>query len=1015
MAIIPNTSANETLTGTAADDTFTLITGGTGDNNGLDQYFGLGGHNSIRGNWSYDVLNVLNNLSNLHDIQEIDGGDSTPGYNTIMATAGNDTLDFSSYLINSFTIDGGKGNDTITGTDGDDHIRGGEGNDLLRGGAGNDTFYLITQGDTNGVDQYDGGAGHDKIVGGWSVDTLQVRNGLSNLTGIEELDGGDTTVGRNVIVAQTGVHDTLDFSGFTIRNFDIDGRDGNDTITGSNDDNRIIGNTGDDLLDGGNGSDTYLVGVGHGVDRFADSGTGGGDYDQIVATATNVKIGVRTIEGIEEISSGGKSGVDVVGTASAHQTLDFSNVRFTGIGVVDSLGGNDTISTSNFTSGQAYRGGIGNDTFNLGAVDAVLRVSSADTGFDLFHGNGDATHRIVAENANTAIGIGTVYGGTDSVDVIDGNGKANVTVVGSSSSHDVWDLSQTQLIGIREVATGGGNDRIRVSDQSDAAGGQAYRGGQGSDALSFGSQDARLLVSSSDNGGFDTFSGNTDAALNSIVVEDDGTQVGIGTAYGGANSVDVIDATGRVNASIVGSSSSHDVWDLSGTDLRNITSVAVGGGNDQVQTALMDAGDAPITYDGGAGGGDKLTISLTAAQAGNATLLAQIAALTPGSLVNGTLNAAGVHLTVQNWESFRVAVDVGGSFQPLNVLFGTANHDGIPGYAPALTVPAAKVNESWAIFGLGGDDVITGGNKADFIDGGGGSDQLNGGGGDDTFFVAASTPANGYDSFNGGGGDDRIVSGDGSDIRVNAIASIEEIGSGGFSGVDLVTNPSAHVALDLSDTRLRGIDLVHTSGATANNVIHTSSDSDAVGGQAYRGGAGSDTFVFGTEGTRLLAFAADNAGFDSYRDNGAATHTIIAQDDNTWIGLASGYGGTNSVDVIDGNGKADVRIVGSDGAHDVWDLSGTDLEGIAVVATGGGDDQVKTSLMHAGDGPITYDGGTYTHDHLTISLTAEQAADEAVLADLQALSAGGGANGTVDAGGLNLTATGWETIDWMVV
>ncbi|MFO1143339.1 MAG: hypothetical protein U1E59_13295, partial [Amaricoccus sp.] len=349
------------------------------------------------------------------------------------------------------------------------------------------------------------------------------------------------------------------------------------------------------------------------------------------------------------------------------------------------------------------------------------------------------------------------------------------------------------------------------------------------------------------------------------------------------------------------------------------------------------------------------------------------------------------------------------------IIFGTANHDAGPPYAPVLSVPVAKANESWAIFGLGGDDKITGGNKADFIDGGGGNDTMNGGDGDDSFFVAASTPANGYDSFNGGNGNDRILSGDGSDIRVGSISSIEEISSGGFSGVDLVTNPSAHVALDLSGTKLRGIDLVYTSGATANNVIHTSSDSDAAGGQAYRGGAGNDAFVFGSQDTRLLAYAADNTGFDSYSGNGAATHTIIAQDDGTRIGLAGGYGGTNSVDVIDATGKAGVWIVGSDFVHDAWDLSGTQLKHIATVATGGGDDSVKTAVMHAGDGPITYDGGAYTHDHLTISLTADQAVDTDVMADLAALTPGGGANGAVDAGGLNLTATGWETIDWVVV
>ncbi|MFO1141474.1 MAG: hypothetical protein U1E59_03625, partial [Amaricoccus sp.] len=797
MANISGTSANETLNGDTdgpnTNDTFVLQTGGTGDNNGLDQYYGGGGYNRILGGWSYDVLRVLNNLSNLHDIQEIDGGDGQPGYNTILATDGNDTLDFSSYLIKSFTIDGGKGNDTITGTSGDDHIRGGEGNDTLNGGAGNDTFYLLTGGNTNGTDQYDGGTGTDRIVGGWSYDTLNVKNGLTNLVGIEAIDGGDTQFGYNTIVA-TADHDILDFSGMSVKYFVIDGMGGNDTITGTADVNQIRGGAGNDTMNGGEADDTYLVGAGHGEDGFLDSGSSGGD--RITATAANVNVAIAALSGIELITSGGYGNVNVLGTAN-HQTLDFSNTAFSGIGLVDALGGNDVIATSNLTA-QTYRGGAGNDTFSLGSADTVLRVSSADNGgFDTYSGNtAGATHRILAETAGIQIGISTNF--ANGVDIIDGNGKANVTVNGSSGSHDVWDLSNTQLIGIAEVATAGGNDQIRTSDV--APDGQAYRGGAGNDSFAFGTQDARLFVSSADNGGFDSFSGNTADANHRIIVDDAGTQVGISTNYGGGNSVDLIDATGKANASIVGSSGSHDVWDLSRTVLKNIGTVSTGGGNDTVQTALES--NAHVLYDGGAFTSDKLIISLTEAQAGNATLMAQIAALTPGSGVNGSLNAGGVDLTAQGWESFGVAVDIDGSFQPLNILFGTANHDSGPPYAPVLSVPAAKVNESWAIFGLGGDDKIIGGNKADFIDGGGGNDNLNGGDGDDSFFVAASTPANGYDVFNGDGGSDRILSADGSDIRVNGISSIEEISGGGFSGVDLVTNPSAHVALDLSGTRL---------------------------------------------------------------------------------------------------------------------------------------------------------------------------------------------------------------------
>lgn len=119
--------------------------------------------------------------------------------------------------------------------------------------------------------------------------------------------------------------------------------------------------------------------------------------------------------------------------------------------------------------------------------------------------------------------------------------------------------------------------------------------------------------------------------------------------------------------------------------------------------------------------------------------------------------------------------------------------------APALDVAShdpAKINEPWAIFGRGGDDVITGGNADDILVGEGGNDVLNGGKGNDTFLVTASTPADGFDTFNGGDGYDRIVStGNGVDIRVAGLSSIEEINAGGFTGVNIAGATGAHNTL----------------------------------------------------------------------------------------------------------------------------------------------------------------------------------------------------------------------------
>ncbi|MBP6769627.1 MAG: hypothetical protein KA171_17740 [Reyranella sp.] len=639
--------------------------------------------------------------------------------------------------------------------------------ELLVGTSSKDTFKLITgigsnpiPGDNNGFDHFDGLAGHDRILGGKSYDVLRVANNLANLVSIEELDGGGGGFAKNTILA-TADHDTLDFSGMKVNRFKIDGAGGDDKITGSAQKNVIIGNTGDDTMDGAGGSDIYHVGLGHGEDTFNDTGASG--VDCIVAIQNGVSIGISAIAGIERISANGKSGVNVVGAAN-HQTLNFSNVAFTGIGVVDALGGTDTIYTSNLTAGQAYRGGTGNDTFILGSKDSKLLVSGVNQGFDIFSGNtAGATHRIVAETAATQIGIGTEY--ANDVDIIDGDGKSNVAVVGLSTSHDVWDLSATRLLGIAEVATGVGNDKIRVSDFSDAVGGQAYRGGQGNDAFTFGSQDTRLLVSSNDSG-FDTFAGNTAGALHTIIVEDANTQVGIGASYGGTASVDIIDGKGYANVTVVGSSSSHDVWDLSETLLIGIAEVATGGGGDTI----------------------------------------------------------------------------------------------------------------------------------------------------------------------------------------------------------------------------------HTSNLTA--------------GQAYRGGTGNDIFHFGDVDTILLASSADNGGNDSFFDNTAgAEHIIRAEDDGTQIGIGTSYGGANSVDVIDADGHANVAILGSSSAHNIWDFSGADLIGIARIETLGGGDKLTVSASMDPATQIILDGGTQT-DTLVLRLSnAEYLAAQTEI-DALVLSDGG----VVNSGAFNFSAVNFENV-----
>ena len=59
------------------------------------------------------------------------------------------------------------------------------------------------------------------------------------------------------------------------------------------------------------------------------------------------------------------AGADTLIGTGGNDVLDFQNVEINGIDEIDGGNNNDTITTSNVSAAN-YRGGHGNDTFNLG-------------------------------------------------------------------------------------------------------------------------------------------------------------------------------------------------------------------------------------------------------------------------------------------------------------------------------------------------------------------------------------------------------------------------------------------------------------------------------------------------------------------------------------------------------------------------------------------------------------------------------------------------------------------------
>ncbi|WP_206075880.1 VCBS domain-containing protein [Mesorhizobium sp. Z1-4] len=592
-------AGNDRMFGGAGDDTFVLIT--SNFDNGLDHFDGGEGHDRIVGGWSIDVLNVTNNLSNLVSIEEIDGASNT-GHNTILATSGNDTLDFSGIVVKQFIIDGADGDDTITGTNANDTIRGGAGNDTLNGLGGDDTFLLVTSNFDNGVDQYDGGAGHDRIVGGWSIDVLNVTNNLANLAGIEELDGGDGTLDRNTIKATAG-NDTLNFSGMIVTNFTIDGGGGNDNITGTSAGDRIRGGEGNDTITGGAGNDTLFGNDGNDTfvlltsnfDNGVDHYDGGAGYDRIVGgwshDTLNVTNNLSNLVSIEELDGAGSSNT-ILATAG-DDTLNFTSIvvkNFT----IDGGAGNDTITGTNLAD--TIRGGAGNDSLNgLAGDDIFLLNTGGDlSGIDQYDG-GAGHDQIVGGWSIDVLNVTNNLSNLVSIEEIDGGDSTlDRNTILATSGNDTLDFSGLTVT--RFTIDGGAGDDIITG----TSGADRIRGGADNDTINGGSGDDTIFG----NGGDDVLIGGS----------------GLNTFEGGSGSdVFVIDPSALSEVGMIDVITDYDKLEGDTLDLGSLLEAALGSAPadaaaaDAAVNLVVNGGNTDVVVDtnGAAPAGEIVIAQLT--------------------------------------------------------------------------------------------------------------------------------------------------------------------------------------------------------------------------------------------------------------------------------------------------------------------------------------------------------------------------------------------------------------------
>lgn len=965
--------ANVSVAGTSAADMldfggFTFvgtvaISGGAGN----DIIYGTLGDEIIRGDAGDDWINAYSGNDTL------EGGDGADGLN---GGDGNDTLI------------GGAGNDSLSGGNGDDVFLFGlnAGFDSVDGGAGNDTIRATAANTVIGITGVaglesisNGGFANVTISGSTGADSLDFTNvvlspgmtvnaqagddsiaGSNNAAYVDTINGG---AGNDTILGQAGA-DVLD------------GGDGADTVNGGDGNDTITGGAGNDALVGGGGDDLFLIGLSAGFDAY----DGGAGYDTIQASAANVVIGVANVAyalaGIEAFSSGGFANVTIGGSSTA-DGLDFTNVVSTGGLLVNGLGGDDIIVGSNNAANvdninggagadtlhglagddlldggadnddirggdgaDTITGGTGNDSLSGGAGDDVFLIG-ASAGSDAFDG-GAGFDEIRATANNAIISFSSLAG----IEAISAGGFTGVTIAGSSGA-DNLNFSGIQINGLAinagnsddvvtgtnnaDVINGGtGNDTIYGLDGNDV-----IDGGAGADNLYGGAGDDTFLVSADP-----IYADNFDGGAGVDTVQATANNVVIGLT--GMNSIEVFSSGGFSNVTVAGTTAADNL-DFTGKTF--VGSIVLSGlaGNDTItgsEGADTIKGDAGTdTLNGGAGndildGGADVDV-LNGGAGDDVLLLASGTGYDTYNGGDGFDEIRSTGATLIAWAGISGIEKIsGGGFA--NVKIGPQ----FAGLVWNFDFTSYQLEGIAQIDGGSNHDVITGSNGDDVLFGAGGADILTGGLGDDTFAYFGSADGAGWgDTVDGGAGWDKLLAQTANaQMTVSSMTSIEEISTGGFSGVSLIAY-NTNDTIDLRNVKITGdLTLINLRGG--DDVFHGTAGADVVDG-----GGGADILEMG-DGDDIVRVTVGN-GVDVIR-GGAGYDKIVLASPGGAVDLFYGFEG---IEEVQGATIGVLDIVGTTG-DDVIDMRGIVLKNVHQI-----DGDAGADVIHGSAGADTIFGG----------------------------------------------------------
>lgn len=583
----------------------------------------------------------------------------------------------------------------------------------------------------------------------------------------------------------------------------------------------FTGTAGNDTINGTAGDDN-IWGLGGN-----DTLNGNGGHDMIDGGANNDILnggdGDDTLiggSGTDTINGG--NGTDTVSqTVNANQTLTDAQLTGNGTDTLTSIeqailtggAGNNTLNASAFSGNVTLNGLGGNDTLTGGAGNDIL------TG-----GAGNDTYSF---NTNTARGsdlIDESGGGTDTI-TFSGSNNAVALDLGLGGSQAVnGNLNLTITPDQIENVTGGNGADTLIGNTLN----NTINGGSGNDTMSGGA-------------GNDSLAGGT--GTDTVVQTVDGNQT-------------------LTNALLTGQ----------GNDTLNSIENAVltGGAGDDTINASAFTGTTTLN---GLGGNDTITggsgVDIINGGDGDDTL--------NGNAGNDTLNGGnGTDTVVQTVNASQTLTDVSLTGNGTNAL-SSIEIAILTAGAGNNTLNASAFTGIAMLYGLDGNDTLTGGSGNDVLDGGNGNDTLSGNAGNDTLAGGAGT-----DSLTGGVGDDTYL------FDTNAALGTDTITEAAAGGIDTLdfTGSSNDVNVNLNTAGAQVVNANLTLNMTAASVSQI---------ENLTGGDANDLLV----GNALDNTLSGGAGDDTLTGN-AGNDTLNGGDGNDTININGG------ADIVDGGSGDDI-------------------------------------------------------------------------------------------------------------